>query len=276
MYHVHSPGLDIWTDDWVPDVDGGGSGMRRIFKIFIETVSVLLVITAMAMPVQAARRSNRCRYEYCHEEADYGSDYCKSHKCHIDWGCTAGVYTDSTHHTSKYCKRHTCSRSGCYRPVAGKSKYCCRLHREYESEESPICKRLGCSNNKVSGGSYCSAHTCIITECNRYAVMDGYCDNHCKTYSKTYKELYSKKGKSNKDSDSNENTVSDKTSGAVKAGSTVKSSSSSDKSSSKKKSSNYDDYYEDDPEAYYEDNKDLYGSFDEAMDDWADEYGDDY
>lgn len=51
---------------------------------------------------------------------------------------------------------------------------------------------------------------------------------------------------------------------------------SSSGSPGKKHSGNYDSYYEDDPEAYYEDNRDLYDSFEEAMDDWEDEYGDDY
>lgn len=46
-------------------------------------------------------------------------------------------------------------------------------------------------------------------------------------------------------------------------------------SSSKKKYSHYDDYYADDPESFYEDNADDYDSYEEAMDDWLDMYGND-
>ena len=44
-------------------------------------------------------------------------------------------------------------------------------------------------------------------------------------------------------------------------------------SSSPKKYSQYDDYYADDPESFYEDNADDYDSYEDAMDDWEDMYG---
>lgn len=46
-------------------------------------------------------------------------------------------------------------------------------------------------------------------------------------------------------------------------------------SSSKKKYSQHDDYYADDPESFYEDNADDYDSYEDAMDDWQDMYGND-
>ena len=41
------------------------------------------------------------------------------------------------------------------------------------------------------------------------------------------------------------------------------------------KNSQYDDYYADDPESFYEDNADDYDSYEDAMDDWEDMYGND-
>lgn len=138
--------------------------------------------------------------------------------------------------------KHTCAYAGCTRKVNKDETYCSKhakkVSKEISKKRSTQCEASGCKKEKVRHSSYCKTHTCKRSNCYNLAVSDGYCYKHAKVSSK--------------------------------------SSSSSSKSSSKKRSSNYDSYYEDDPEAFYEDNKDLYDSFDDAMDDWEDEYGDDW
>lgn len=205
----------------------------------------------VAAPASDLRKCNDCS-----NLTPIGVSYCENHACLAKGGCNSWRRPNS-----QYCGDHTCQTTGCYDEVVQFTDHCSRHQSDRDRKELERRARNGkssrcalCTKPAVNGSDYCTNHICIESGCKNYKVYDGLC----------YYHIHCKKWKSSGKVTSNRTQT------------TAKENSSKSSSASKNYSSNYDDYYADDPEAYYEDNKDLYGSYDEAMDDWEDEYGDDY
>ena len=156
--------------------------------------------------------------------------------------------------SGSYCRLHKCAEPGCKSKKGDNGTIYCNTHAAKYAREAgyKICSASGCYGRASGSGSYCYDHTCIKSGCNSKRVSGS---NYCSAHSPS------------------------------KASTTTKSSKSYS-STSKKSKKTYHDSYDDGYDSIYEDgdydwdrywkDDDYARGVDDAMEDFYEDFGDDW
>ncbi len=168
----------------------------------------------------------------------------------------------------------------------------CAMCRNYAKDGSEYCYTHTCHwhgsngsscNEGVAGRKYCSKHTCKKSGCDE--VVYNNTDVQACRYHYEYFERVQAAGEKYGAKSSSSTSSASSASSSKSVRSTCKYSGCRNYAVSNKKgycNKHYeqlfekrDNYYDEDPESYYQDNKSMYKSRSEAYDDWEDEYEED-